>query len=81
MSRWKLDKEEFELIDKYPTKSQFKYGRPDPNDIVVKYKRIPLEEHLKRIHSIRTKENEVETKLKKPKKIVTVKKSSVPFIV
>lgn len=81
MTRFQLDKEEFELIDKYPTNTQRKYGRPDPKDIVIKYKRIPLEDHLKRIHSINTKENEVKKTIPKPKKIVKVKKSLVPSIV
>lgn len=81
MSKFKLDKEEFELISKYPTNTQRKYGRPDPRDIYIKYKSIPLKEHLERIHTVKTSVFDVETKNKKPKKIITVKKSSVPFIV
>ncbi len=81
MTRFKLDVNEFELIDKYPTKTQTRYGRPDPKDVVIKYKRIPLADHLKKINSIYTKANEVEKKISKPKNVVNVKKSSVPFIV
>jgi hypothetical protein len=72
------DNYEFELIDQYPSNFQRKYGRPDRSvDIVTRFRPIKIQEHLKRIHNIRTTENKIETKQKKPKVINIVDKSKI----
>lgn len=82
MSKFTKDAEEYNLIDKYPTKTQFKYGRIDHKEITgIKYKRVSLDEHLSRIHSIYLKTNEVKTTIPKPKRVNKADKTKVRTIV
>ena len=72
-----MDKMENEYMDLFPSKTQRKYGRPDPKDVHINYRRIPLQEHLKRIRLIPKKNEKVETKIPKPRKIEKVDKSKI----
>lgn len=78
MPNFQADNKEFELIDKYPSTTQRKYGRPDPSkDLKIYYQHVDMSAHLKRIHNIHKSENNIETKLKKPKKIESVDKTKI----
>lgn len=65
--QFEADKNEYFLIDNYPSKKQRAYGRPDPADLKIYYQPIGLEEHLKRIHGVYKGESKTETKIRKPK--------------
>lgn len=73
------DQKEYELINNFPSKTQTRYGRPDyKNDIQVKYRRIQLKDHLRRIRNINvTSQPMPETKMKKPKPLTKIDKTKI----
>lgn len=78
---FQLETHEFKLNDEYPTKTQTKYGRPNPRDVYIRYRRIDLKDHLKKIHSIQTKANEVKTKIPDPKPLTKANKKIIRPVV